>query len=201
MNDFHRRSPSRHFACGRLAWAALAIGMIAAGMPLALRAAEFHVHAEFRTAGGLVLVKDVADVYATDPDEAKALGEIDLIAAPADGQKRFLPLREIQDLLVLRGLNLREHRFTGASQVKIIGVIEARPSMPRSAPPPSPVKQATETVRAAIGRYLGRKSEDADSWTVKVTLSEEQAAQVASAMQAISVEGVWPPGPAGSRSW
>ena len=75
-----------------------------------------------------MLVRDVADVYATDPDEAKALGDIDLVAAPPDGQKRFLPLREIQDLLVLRGLNLREHRFTGASQVKIIGVIEAKPS-------------------------------------------------------------------------
>lgn len=77
-----------------------------------LEAAEFHLHSELRTEGGLVLVKDVADVFAADPDQVKALGEIDLVAAPPDGQKRYLPLREIQDLLALRGVNLREHRFT-----------------------------------------------------------------------------------------
>ena len=175
---------------------ALAATILAAPAALTTpsRAAEFHLHAEFRTAGGLVLVKDIADVYANDPDEVRALGELDLVAAPVDGQKRFLPLREIQDLLVLRGLNLREHRFTGASQVKVIGVIESRPSTLRSSAAPSPVKQTTDAVKMAIQRYLGQKSDDAETWTVKLSLSEDQAAQIASAMQSISIEG-------GSSPW
>ena len=76
---------------------ALAVTLLAGMLP----AAEFHLHNELRTEGGLVLVKDIADVYASDPDEVKALGEIDLIAAPPDGQKRFWLLREIQDLLAI----------------------------------------------------------------------------------------------------
>ena len=71
-------------------------------------AAEIHLRGECRTDGGLVLLADVAEIYATDPDEVKALGRIDLVPAPAEGQKRYLRLREIEDLLVLRGLNLRD---------------------------------------------------------------------------------------------
>ncbi len=126
------------------------------------------MHSELRTEGGLVLVKDVADVFAADPDQVKALGEIDLVAAPPDGQKRYLPLREIQDLLALRGVNLREHRFTGASQVKIFGVIEAKAPVDRALPPQLPVKQTTEAVRQEIIRYLGQHVPDIDSWNVKL---------------------------------
>lgn len=75
-------------------------------------AAEIHLRGECRTDGVLVLLADVAEIYSTNPDEVKALGRIDLIPAPADGQKRYLRLREIEDLLVLRGLNMREHRFS-----------------------------------------------------------------------------------------
>ncbi len=171
--------PARSSLLAALAWAMLA--------PPA-GAAEFHLRGEFRTEGGLVLVKDVADVYATDPDEAKALGAIDLVAAPPDGQKRFLPLREIQDLLVLRGLNLREHRFTGASQVKIFGVIEAKAPSERS-PAQLPVKQTTDAVRQAILRYLSQRAADVDSWTLKLSLNDDQVTQIASAMQSITVEG------------
>ncbi len=158
-------------------------------LPGQVRAAEFHLHGEYRTEGGLVLVKDIADVYAKDPDEVKALGAIDLVAAPPDGQKRFLPLREIQDLLVLRGLNLRDHRFTGASQVKIFGVIEAKASTDRSLPPQLPVKQTTDAVRQAIVRYLSTRATDVDTWTLKMNLSDDQVTQISGAMQSISIEG------------
>jgi flagella basal body P-ring formation protein FlgA len=150
--------------------------------------AEFHLRSECRTEGGLVLVSDVADVYAADPDEVKTLSRIDLVAAPPDGQKRFLPLRELQDLLALRGLNLRDHRFTGASQVKIIGRIEAKAPIDRSLPLVLPTKQITETVRQAIALYLEERETGAGQWIVKLSLNEQQVAQIGLA-KGLTIEG------------
>ena len=175
---------------------ALAVTLLAGTLP----AAEFHLHNELRTEGGLVLVKDIADVYASDPDQVKALGEIDLIAAPPDGQKRFLPLREIQDLLAIRGLNMRDHRFTGASQVKIYGIIEAKAPADRTMPQQLPVKQISDAVRQAIIGHLNKRMPEVDSWIVKLSLKEEQLKQIAPGVNSISVDGGRNPGPARKRS-
>ncbi len=64
---------------------------------------------------------DVADIYVTDETQRNALRAIELCPTPPAGSSRFLRAREIQELLVLRGVNLGEHRLSGASQVEING--------------------------------------------------------------------------------
>jgi flagella basal body P-ring formation protein FlgA len=148
------------------------------------RAAEIHLRGDCRTDGVLVLLADVADIYSTNPDEVKALGKIDLVPAPAEGQRRYLRLREIEDLLVLRGLNLRDHRFSGASKVTIVGVVDA--VSPRSdGLPTAPIslRQVTETVHKAVVAYLTEQDPSNETSIVKLTLTDEQAQTIASIKQ------------------
>jgi flagella basal body P-ring formation protein FlgA len=49
------------------------------------------------------------------------LKAVELFPSPPPGAKRFLRLRELQDLLMTRGVKLVEHRFSGSSQVVILG--------------------------------------------------------------------------------
>jgi len=151
-------------------------------------AAEIQIRSECRTDGGLVLLSDVADVISNDPAETKKLSGTDLLPAPGAGEKRFLRLRELQDLLAVRGVNLSQHRFSGSGQVTLIGAIEpvARPTVARAAQ--LPVKQATELVRAAIARYLQEQSPGGEQWTIKLALDTEHVAGIAAA-QSVAVSG------------
>ncbi len=155
-------------------------------------AAEIHLRGECRTDGVLVLLADVAEIYSTNPDEVKALGRIDLMPAPADGQKRYLRLREIEDLLVLRGVNLRDHRFSGASKITIVGVVDASSPRPDGLPSaPISVRQVTETVHKAIVAYLTEQDPQNETSIVKLTLTEDQARTLASVKQ-LTVSGAQP---------
>lgn len=176
--------------------ALLALGPIAALQPVAA-AAEISLHAECRSDGGLILLKDVADVLGGDPGEVQKLGEIDLFPAPPAGDRRRLRAREIQDILASRGVNLREHRFSGASQVTLIGTLEARPS--RSQPSPKPVqflspRQANDAVRQALLAYLQQQAAGRDDWDVKFTLTPDQVQALAAAPGTLTVSG-------GSEPW
>ncbi|HEX4142687.1 MAG TPA: flagellar basal body P-ring formation chaperone FlgA [Pirellulales bacterium] len=157
-------------------------------------AAEIHLRGDCRADGVLVLLSDVAEIYSTNPDEVKALGRIDLVPAPAEGQRRYLRLREIEDLLVLRGLNLREHRFSGASKVTIVSVVDAVSSRSDGLPTqPISIRHVSETVQKAIVAYLIEQDPQNESSIVKITLTEDQAQAVSSVKQ-ITVGG-------GSSPW
>ena len=87
----------------------------------ATHAAELSLRESVRTHGPLVLLGDIAEIHAKHSVEAAELTAMDLFPAPAAGEKRVLRLREVQDLLAVRGINLAEHRFSGVSQVTIQG--------------------------------------------------------------------------------
>jgi flagella basal body P-ring formation protein FlgA len=172
---------------------ALGIALLAVGNQ-SCRGAEIHLRGECRTDGVLVLLADVAEIYSTNPEEVKALGRIDLVPAPAEGRRRYLRLREIEDLLVLRGLNLREHRFSGASKVTIISVVDAVSPRSDGLPQgPISVRQVTETVHKAIVAYLTEQDPQNETSIVKLTLTDEQAQKIASVKQ-LTVSG-------GSSPW
>jgi flagella basal body P-ring formation protein FlgA len=133
-------------------------------------------------------------VLAPDAEKGRTLAAIDLLPAPPAGEKRFVRVREIQDLLALRGVNLAEHRFSGAPQVTLIGAAEA----PRAAAPArtsaAVVKKANQSVREAIVRHLQTQTSTSGDWTVKVDLDDDQAHAIAAATGALAIAG-------GSAPW
>lgn len=82
-------------------------------------AAEFRLRNRCQSRGPLVTLGDVAEIVAVDSRQAASLGAIELFPAPASSRQHYLSLRELQDLLLSRGVNLSEHRFSGANQVAV----------------------------------------------------------------------------------
>src|SRR5258708_6743081 len=79
----------------------------------AAHGAEIRLREEVRTTKGLLLLGDVAEVFAADSQEASKLAALELTPAPAVGNRTRLPLRDVQDLLAFRGIDLTKHRFSG----------------------------------------------------------------------------------------
>ena len=46
---------------------------------------------------------------------------LSLFPAPAAGLRRFVSVREIQDMLLIRGIDLIDHQFRGAKTVLVVG--------------------------------------------------------------------------------
>jgi len=164
--------------------------------------AELRLKPECRCAGPLVTLGDVAEVFASGEAEAASLRAIELFPAPAPPGQRYVRLREIEDLLLLRGVDLTEHRFSGSAQVLI------RPEGPRAEPgatPPrsSPItvaaqRQAKQRLEEAIVAHL-RAAGSADvPWLVEVEPSDEQARWLADARAVITAAAQ--PGPVGAES-
>ena len=163
-----------------------------------LSAAELQLHSEVRTTGPLVLVSDIAEIHAKDSAEAAELAAIDLMPAPPYGEKRTLRLREVQDLLAVRGVNLGSHRFSGASQVTIQGPHrEPQPATRKLKAPPAvrkintqPIEEAT---RSAIEGYLNETAGKL-GWLIAFDLSEQRAREIAALGDSLEVGG-------GSAPW
>ena len=90
-------------------------------------AAELRLRAQCNPAGPVVTLGDVAEIDSADARQAASLAAIELFPAPAAAEQRIVHVREIQDLLLLRGVNLTEHRFSGSSEVTVQAVV-ARPA-------------------------------------------------------------------------
>ena len=113
------RSPEkRPFWAAAVLAVALGIGV---GEAAPVAAAELQLLAQCQVHAGVVRLGDVAEIYGADPRQADALRAIELFPSPPPGRPRFLPVREVQDLLLLRGIILTEHHFSGSSQVTING--------------------------------------------------------------------------------
>jgi flagella basal body P-ring formation protein FlgA len=188
-------------AVSRFARARIALGPVLAACLISsatlLLGAEIELRTELRTQGGLVLLGDIAQVTSADPDEARRLSKLDVIAAPAAGQRRYLRAREVQDLLTARGVNWRNHRLSGASQIAIVGaldkptVVKPKPSVAAAAVVTA--RQATEQARAALLAYVEECTARSADWQIKFELSAEQAQFVGSAGQQLVVSGGAPP--------
>jgi len=126
-------------------------------------AAEMRFRAECRPSGPVVTLGDLAEVLATDPDEARSLATLELFPSPPPGERRFVDARQIQDLLLLRGMGFLEHRFTGAGRVAISSPSTGGPNrwagqraIASPAPPSATVEGEPAVVVAA--RTLARGS-------------------------------------------
>lgn len=82
-------------------------------------AAEIQFRSEVVVPRGIVRLGDVADVRTSSADEARLLEGIALVPAPALDESRLLKRQEVQQLLQLSGVTLRQHRFSGTEVTKI----------------------------------------------------------------------------------
>jgi flagellar basal body P-ring formation protein FlgA len=153
--------------------------------------AELQLRAKCQPKGAVVTLGDVAEVIAGDPKEAEPLAAIELFTSPAAGQQRVVRLRDLQDLLVSRQINLADHRFSGAAQVVVEGRGDAA-SGPRNPLSPSIRKRAERVVSEAIVRFLQTAAAGA-SWNVEVTLTDAQARAIPAEGSKIVVRGGEPP--------
>jgi len=162
-------------------------------VPASARSAELRLRAQCQSRGPLVTLADVAEIFAVDGQQAAALAAVELFPAPAVATQRFLRARELQDLLLLRGVDLSEHRFSGASRIAITGGPAAARTQPPSALSFSAARRVDDRVRHAVVQYLQRHVAADQTWNVELELSGDQARWVAGSANEIRVTGGSPP--------
>jgi len=69
--------------------------------------------------GPVVRLGDVAKIKSDDPQEAARLATLPLMPAPGPGRRRFVRMREVQDLVVAHGEELRALNFRGELIVEV----------------------------------------------------------------------------------
>jgi flagella basal body P-ring formation protein FlgA len=152
-------------------------------------AAEIRLRAQCAAVGSVVTLGDVAEIVAADRRQAETLAAVELCPAPAAPQQRFLRNRELQDLLVLRGVNLAEHQFSGASQTTVTSSARsARPEVEKTVPLPA-LRQANRRMCEALLKYLQQQAAADQSWNVQIDLNDSQARLCADTGAAISLSG------------
>jgi flagellar basal body P-ring formation protein FlgA len=152
-------------------------------------AAELRLRAQCSPAGPVVTLGDVAEICSTDARQAAALAAVEMFPAPPAPEQRVVRLREIQDLLLLRGMNLAEHQFSGASEVTI-QTVTARPQTPSARPvAAAAVQRIKRRLSEALLKYLGEQSGNSQGWSIDFALTEAQARSFADPVLPLHVAG------------
>jgi flagella basal body P-ring formation protein FlgA len=158
-------------------------------------AAELRLRAQCNPAGPVVTLGDVAEIDSADARQRAALAATELFPAPTAAEQRIVRVREIQDLLLLRGINLTEHRFSGSSEVTIQAAVARTPvatSKPAGAMYPWSAAESQRIKRRvceAVVKYLSEHSAAPQTWSVEFALSEAQARLLADPVRPIGVAG------------
>lgn len=164
-------------------------------LPVSLKAAEVRLKAVCTAAGSLLVLGDVAEIYSTDSAEIERLSALPLTPAPAPGTRRFLRGREIQDMLVGRGVNVGELNFSGANQI----TVEAPAEKVDAAPTVKPIERGPnipplQVVNQALVNYLQQATTTNQPWIFQFQLSTSTQQSLRRAVDAVSVAG-------GSAPW
>ncbi len=157
------------------------------------RGAELRLRRECRPKLPVVRLGDVAEVAAADASRVAELERLELFAAPPAGQKRYLRLRELQDMLLARGEGLLELQFSGASQVVVLGAGLSTPSQPARPVSVLARQKAEQFAAKAIGEYLATRVAGAGAWKIDVVLEDSAARAVIEAGGPCRVSGGKPP--------
>jgi flagella basal body P-ring formation protein FlgA len=107
----------------RLSELVIYILVAACAMPAA--AEEIVLRREALPKGAVVRLGDVAEIRGEGGDRAAQLARLPLMPAPVPGSTRFVRTREIEDMLVAQGEDMRQIRFAGAQQVAVQSPIAA----------------------------------------------------------------------------
>jgi len=89
-------------------------------------AVEVRLHERVTPKASVVRLGDIAEIVASDRQEARKLAAVPLMPAPAAETERFLRKREVADMLAANGVELSDVHFVGAEQVAIGAVASVR---------------------------------------------------------------------------
>lgn len=170
----------------------LAIVLFAAAALLAgaVEAAEVRLKGQARTKTGVVLLGDVAEVFAAEAWQTEQLKAIELGPAPATGGKRFIKSREVQDALWMRGINLSSHQISGADRIEVTGPGEAVGSdKPAFRPSTTQRERAEKTVAELVARYLRTQTAGREPFQVTPNLTDDQVDAVLTYGSRLQVAG------------
>jgi len=159
------------------------------------QAAELRLRSDARPQGSVVRLVDVADILSAGESEARSLAQIELTPAPAPGKQRTLSVREIQDTLERRGINMLAYHLSGANQVTVVGYVEpdAKPAGKTKTLAYSTVQEARRVVTAAIVRCMQQANGSDDPWTAEFELTDAQAQGVLADVHHVQATGAQPP--------
>jgi flagella basal body P-ring formation protein FlgA len=156
-------------------------------------AAELRLRSQCSPHGPVVTLGDVTDILTADEKQAGRLAAVELFPAPAATRQRILQVRELQDLLLMRGVNLAEHQFSGSSQV-VVGTTGEPVHKEHDQPlPPLTAKRAQKRVQEALVQYLQSKTGAAHSFLLQFELPPALARAAAATIKPIVVSGGTPP--------
>ena len=167
----------------------LAVAVVSLFAGKCATAAELRLQTHCNPTGPVVMLGDVAEIVSADARQTASLAATELFPAPSATEQRIVRVREIQDLLLLRGVNLTEHQFSGSSEVTI-QISVARPQVATIKP-----VQAADTLRIkrrvneALVKYLSGHTPSPKTWSVDFALTEAQARSLADPVRSINVAG------------
>ncbi len=153
-------------------------------------AATFRLRSDFTAARSPITLSDVVAVEDCDPQTRDALGSLPLFPAPPIGEARFVSRDEIRDLLILRGIDMRMHTWTGAPQIRIV-------TSPSATTPPETQKnssqfqnRAQERLTAALEDYWRRTFPESATYRFGFALSPEDVKWFSAVDARLAITGV-----------
>lgn len=154
-----------------------------------MSAAEIRLRSECCPEAAVVTLGDVATIHSVDQETSHMLASLELFPVPAPGAKRFVSVRQIQDMLFRRGINLAEHRLSGSSQIAVLGATPSAEAKQLSAPSAALVKRANARVSKAVTQYLSQAASSTKPWIVHVKLDEYQVRSITGPRSSMSIRG------------
>lgn len=136
---------------------------------------------------GIVRLADVAEIVGTTPN-VEQLASIELFPAPPVGSRRFLRIRELQDVLAERQVNLLENRLSGASVVEIVHA-RAVASVANSGATAASTARANKELRTALVSYLQSNVGKNEGFDVTVEVDESAVRALQQADYRFEVRG------------
>lgn len=154
-------------------------------------AAEVRMKAQARCRTSVVSLGDVADVFANDEFQRDQLAGIELGPAPLAGNRKIFRVREVQDALWMRGINLSLHQFSGVEQTEVTaGGGEAVPVAPAASTINANQRERAERfVAEAVVKTLQSAAGNRDPFQVRVSLSDVQCSTALSLGGRMSAQG------------
>ena len=149
----------------------------------------------------MVTLGDVAEIASADARQTATLSAIELFPAPPRGEQRIVRVREIQDLLLLRGVNLTEHRFSGSSEVVVLAAV-ARPPAGTLYSGSGSIRKLVRSgeserikrrVSEALVKYLSERDAALQGCSVHFELTDAQALALANPVRPLQVAGGYAP--------
>lgn len=98
----------------------LLTGVVVALNVLPVSAADIVLQKVVAPKSTVVRLGDVAKIKSNDRQEVERLSAIPLVAAPAPGRKRFIRMREVQDLVAAHGGAMSGLDFSGELMVEVV---------------------------------------------------------------------------------